>query len=131
MTQSLETFSCEAVTTSWSKRGSIMSCVQRTQGRVTLASSACGCSGRSWTLPRADLLPEGTRIVWGHAWSRAILATRLDGGPSLSLHLPSFDGFPLVVLFLPFRQAQGHFDAPVLVVEAEGHQRHALFDRLA
>src|SRR5471032_2722812 len=60
-----------------------------------------------------------------------LLAARLDGRARLAIDLALLERLALVELLLAFREAHRHFDAAVLEVQADRHQRHAFHDGLA
>src|SRR5690348_15325997 len=56
----------------------------------------------------------------------SILSSRLDRRTRFAVGFAALDRFALVVLLLAFREADGDLHASVLVIEADGDERHPL-----
>src|SRR2546428_2171042 len=93
------------------------------------AARICSRSGRYCAWRSSNGMVDG---CWGLVFTRPILAARgFDRRACFAVGLAALDRLALVVLLLPFRQADRHLHATLLVVEPHRDERHSLLDRLA
>src|SRR5882672_5216313 len=67
----------------------------------------------------------------GRSAKASALPPRFDRRAGLAIRFAALDRLALVVVLLAFGEADGNLHAPLLVVQPDRHERHALLDRLA
>src|SRR5438094_91251 len=111
---------------------------------------ASSCSSASISGPMMNRWLSATRVMAARIWSRSgrycawrssngivdftrpiLAARRFDRRACFAVGLAALDRLAFVVLLLPFRQADRHLHATLLVVEPHRDERHSLLDRLA
>src|SRR6516162_8249382 len=97
-----------------------------------IAARISSRSGRYWACRSSngtgilDVFPRGPFLG-----RECILPAGLHRGPRFPVGLTPLDRFALVVLLLALREAHSDLHAAILEIEAKGHERHPLLDRLA